>query len=89
MATKTRNDNAGADGRTRFASKYPRLRICLEKPVCEAIPGGRFRWGGGKRIEFHNGTYATSDPAEVAALRRCKSYGSMFQEIDAGKLQSA
>ncbi len=86
MVKNTKDDNSTADGKVRFASKYPNLRICLEKPECEPIPGGRFRWGGGRRIEFHNGTYATSDPKEIELLRKAKGYGRMFQELNAEQL---
>lgn len=86
MARKTSDDNSAADGKVRFASKFPRLRVCIEKPTCENMPGGRYRWVGGKTIEFQNGTYATADPDEVRALRSAKGYGRLFQELSAEQL---
>lgn len=81
-----KDDNRAADGKVRFASKYPNLRVCIDKPTCETMPGNRYRWVGGKSILFERGTYATSDPAEIAALRAAKGYGRLFQELSAEQL---
>lgn len=86
MAKTTKDDNSAPDGKVRFGSKFPTLRVCIEKPICENMPGGRFRWVGGRTVEFHNGTYATSDPNEIEQLRAAKGYGKMFQELNAEQL---
>lgn len=63
----------------RFVSPHRFLGIWME-PVTVTVVNGKRHVDHGRKIEFTNGIYDTSDPDEVGFLREHEDFGSRFVE---------
>jgi hypothetical protein len=64
----------------KFVSKYKNYEI-VEKPSFIRVENGIPYVVYGKRYEFGDGTYETSDPKEIEFLRKHKFFGVDFYEL--------
>lgn len=64
-----------------YISKYHELKIVNQSSYTKEV-GGRVITVPGSSIQFHEGVYRTSDPAEIEFLDSHKNFGSVFTKID-------
>lgn len=60
-----------------YTSIYPQLIIVIE-PADKQVLYGQVHSIKGRRIQFDNGNYTTSDPSEIAAIERSKFFARGF-----------
>lgn len=76
---------------TFFSRKYKELRVVLDPKTYKVEAGVRMATGLtgkfpiGRSVQFQDGMYTTSDPAEIKALKEHESYGLGFYSDEPGE----
>lgn len=79
------SSNAGAQrggASVTFASRSPNFTLFLDKGRPVPGPTGQIEYKDRVTIRFQRHRYSTNDPDVIAAMRRCKSYKTQFQEVN-------
>ena len=66
----------------RYVSKYFALKLVVEPAYTKETGGGRTVVVPGKRIEFEQGVYETSDADEIKFLDEHKNNGTIFTKVN-------
>lgn len=72
-----------ADKKTseRYVSRYFALKLVVEPAFTKEVGGGRTVVVPGKRIEFEQGVYETSDADEIKFLNEHDNCGTVFMKV--------
>lgn len=65
----------------RYVSKYFALKLVVEPAYTKEVGGGRTVVVPGKRIEFEQGVYETSDADEIKFLDEHQNNGTVFMKV--------